>query len=388
MYGALEGLSKAELACHVGEEQVQLWRSGLHDAPPPMDSEHMNWHGNERKYKNVHPDKIPHTETLKDVIDRTLPIWDQLRNDIKNGRNVLVVAHANSLRGLIAHVDGISIDEILKVGIPNGIPLIYKFDANMQPIPQRKAVAPLRGEYLEKAGLLREALAREEAYAGTIEGFTELLESLKESQSRQHYGPARQVLQSLGKLEQHRKIVGLMNTQFGEPKRKNDEDIEPDDIDNAVEADLPLPLPVPAMEAPVQGDSCAVRGGEVAKGNHVRYFRSQKTGAEAGTLPLDDDYEQISRPLLVIIRHGKTEHNKLGLFTGWEDASLAAEGRAEAQLAGKIMQEHRLKFDIVYTSWLSRAIETAWIAMNELDDALWLPIVKTWRLNERMCKYP
>ena len=89
------------------------------------------------------------------------------------------------------------------------------------------------------------------------------------------------------------------------------------------------------------------------------------------------------QPLLVIIRHGKTEHNKLGLFTGWEDANLAPEGRAEASRSGKVMREHGIHFDVVYTSWLSRAIETAWLCLNELD-TLWVPIVKSWRLNERM----
>jgi len=85
---------------------------------------------------------------------------------------------------------------------------------------------------------------------------------------------------------------------------------------------------------------------------------------------------------LVIIRHGKTEYNKMGIFTGWEDAPLSEEGRAEARRAGKLLQKHRIDFDIVYTSWLSRAIETAWLVLDEMD-LLWLPISKTWRLNER-----
>ena len=86
---------------------------------------------------------------------------------------------------------------------------------------------------------------------------------------------------------------------------------------------------------------------------------------------------------LVILRHGKTEHNKLGLFTGWEDAGLAPEGRVEARAAGRLLRAHGFELDVVYTSWLSRAIETAWITLSELD-CLWVPIIKTWRLNERM----
>ena len=91
--------------------------------------------------------------------------------------------------------------------------------------------------------------------------------------------------------------------------------------------------------------------------------------------------------VIVILRHGKTEHNKLGLFTGWEDAGLAREGRAEARRAGQLLSAHGFKIDVVYTSWLSRAIETAWIALSEMD-ALWIPIIKSWRLNERMYPRP
>ncbi len=60
----------------------------------------------------------------------------------------------------------------------------------------------------------------------------------------------------------------------------------------------------------------------------------------------------------------------MGLFTGWEDAPLALEGQQEAKHAGKLLQKHDIQFDIVYTSWLSRAIETAWMILNELDDSL------------------
>ena len=76
---------------------------------------------------------------------------------------------------------------------------------------------------------------------------------------------------------------------------------------------------------------------------------------------MDDD------SFIVMIRHGRTEYNKLGIFTGWEDAPLAREGRAEARAAGKVLKLHGIEFDIVYTSWLSRAIETAWLVLVELD---------------------
>lgn len=73
----------------------------------------------------------------------------------------------------------------------------------------------------------------------------------------------------------------------------------------------------------------------------------------------------------------------MAMEIGWEDAPLSEDGRKEARNAGKILKLHGIEFDVVYTSWLSRAIETAWLILNELD-CLWLPILKTWRLNERM----
>lgn len=84
-------------------------------------------------------------------------------------------------------------------------------------------------------------------------------------------------------------------------------------------------------------------------------------------------------PVVVFIRHGRTPHNVLGLFTGWEDPPLAPEGVEDARRAGRLLKMHGFEFDVVYTSWLQRAIETAWYCIDELDET-WLPIVKSWRL--------
>jgi 2,3-bisphosphoglycerate-dependent phosphoglycerate mutase len=83
--------------------------------------------------------------------------------------------------------------------------------------------------------------------------------------------------------------------------------------------------------------------------------------------------------VIVIIRHGKTEHNKLGLFTGWEDAPLASDGVVEARAAGRLLKSHGFEFDVVYTSWL-RLLKL--LCMLWTSSTLWLPIVQ-WRLNER-----
>ena len=87
-------------------------------------------------------------------------------------------------------------------------------------------------------------------------------------------------------------------------------------------------------------------------------------------------------PYVVFIRHGRTPHNQLSLFTGWEDPPLATEGEEDARWAGRLLKKHGFEFDVVYTSWLFRAIQTAYFALEELDQ-LYLPLVKSWRLNER-----
>lgn len=150
-YGALEGHSKPGLAKIFGVELVQSWRAGLLDQPPPMNEDHIYWHANESKYKGLASENIPRTESLQDTIDRTVPFWNShIYPDLKAGRNVLIVAHRNSIRGLVKHIDGINTEQIQKMSIPNGIPLVYKFDRNMKPLPHPNAEKPLSGIWLEK----------------------------------------------------------------------------------------------------------------------------------------------------------------------------------------------------------------------------------------------
>ena len=85
---------------------------------------------------------------------------------------------------------------------------------------------------------------------------------------------------------------------------------------------------------------------------------------------------------LVILRHGESEWNKLNLFTGWRDVKLTEQGEREARSAGRTLLEDGFQFDIAYTSLLSRAIKTLWLALEEMD-RMWLPVIKHWRLNER-----
>ena len=85
---------------------------------------------------------------------------------------------------------------------------------------------------------------------------------------------------------------------------------------------------------------------------------------------------------LVLIRHGESEWNKLNLFTGWTDVDLTENGKSEAAAGGKALREEGFDFDICYTSYLKRAIHTLNLVLEQLDRE-WLPVVKTWQLNER-----
>lgn len=85
---------------------------------------------------------------------------------------------------------------------------------------------------------------------------------------------------------------------------------------------------------------------------------------------------------LVMIRHGESEWNKLNLFTGWTDVDLSEKGRTEAAGAGRLLKEGGYSFDVCYTSYLKRAIHTANAVLEALDEE-WIPVIKTWKLNER-----
>ena len=85
---------------------------------------------------------------------------------------------------------------------------------------------------------------------------------------------------------------------------------------------------------------------------------------------------------LILVRHGQSTWNLDNLFTGWTDVDLTAEGRVEAQTAGRLLREQGFDFDIAFTSVLKRAIRTLWLMQDEMD-RMWIPVVRSWRLNER-----
>lgn len=132
-YGALQGLDKKETTAKYGPEQVKAWRRGYRMPPPPLDPGDERHPRHDRRYAGIPPELLPSGECLADVVDRMLPyFYDAIVADLLTFPGVLVVAHGNSLRALVKHLDGISDDEITGLDIPTGVPRIYELSESMQ----------------------------------------------------------------------------------------------------------------------------------------------------------------------------------------------------------------------------------------------------------------
>ena len=134
-YGALQGLNKAETAKKFGEDQVFVWRRS-YDAPPPaLERDDERHPANDRRYADLTEDELPETECLKDTVARMVPYWrDTIAPDVKAGKRVLIVAHGNTIRGLVKHLDQVSDADIPDLNIPTGIPLVYELDEELNAI--------------------------------------------------------------------------------------------------------------------------------------------------------------------------------------------------------------------------------------------------------------
>jgi 2,3-bisphosphoglycerate-dependent phosphoglycerate mutase len=132
-YGALQGLNKEETAKKHGEEQVKIWRRSYDIPPPALEHNDDRFPGYDRRYKELDTRVLPYAESLKDTVDRVLPVWhDTIAPTIKQGKRVLITAHGNSLRALVKYLDKMSDQEIMSLNIPTGIPLVYELDENLK----------------------------------------------------------------------------------------------------------------------------------------------------------------------------------------------------------------------------------------------------------------
>ncbi|MCF6319818.1 MAG: 2,3-diphosphoglycerate-dependent phosphoglycerate mutase [Proteobacteria bacterium] len=134
-YGALQGLNKADTAKQYGDEQVLIWRRSYSTRPPQLTWDDKRNSAHERKYKGLKNKQIPMGECLEDTYKRVIPFWKkQIVPDLKNGKNLIIAAHGNSMRALVKYLDNVSDEEILKLNIPTGVPLVYELDDDLIPI--------------------------------------------------------------------------------------------------------------------------------------------------------------------------------------------------------------------------------------------------------------
>jgi len=134
-YGALQGLNKSEMAQKFGEEQVLIWRRSYDIPPMALEKKDPRYPGNDPRYKSLSEKDIPFTESLKETIARVVPCWKEtIAPALKSGKRVIVAAHGNSLRALVKYLDDISEEEIVKLNIPTGIPLVYELTKDLKPL--------------------------------------------------------------------------------------------------------------------------------------------------------------------------------------------------------------------------------------------------------------
>ena len=113
-YGDLQGLNKAETARKFGAEQVKIWRRSYDIAPP-------------------------NGESLKDTAARTLPYFEsKILKDLKDGKNIIVSAHGNSLRSIVMYLDKLTKEQVLELNLGTGVPIVYQFDKNLKIISKRE----------------------------------------------------------------------------------------------------------------------------------------------------------------------------------------------------------------------------------------------------------
>jgi len=129
-YGALQGLNKGETAAKYGDEQVHIWRRSYDIPPPVLELDDERHPSHDARYAGI--EDLPATESLATTLERVLPCWEEtIAPDLRDGANVLIAAHGNSLRALVKMLDNVSDDEITGFNIPTGVPLAYELDDDL-----------------------------------------------------------------------------------------------------------------------------------------------------------------------------------------------------------------------------------------------------------------
>ena len=379
--GALTGYNKRELAEEHGVEQVMAWRR-TYDCPPPQmptDNPLQRFIADER-YRATDGiiTHVPVSESLEMTSARVQSLWeDTLKPALKEGKNVLVVSHGNTLRALVKLVDGVSEEDSFHLDLPTACPVIYELDADLKPytgIPEGfwgESDAPRYGRFLMSEKKVRQAqdamrqqcvkniaVSTVNAHTNNPDDDISICDAWTAPSSSQRLirdingvsFNVRETPPSYFALESERikkqaqqEITSMLATMTKEVN---------DDARAAVEAE----------EAGADGDAASEDGDAALQ-----------TPAPPA----------LPKCMLIIIRHGYSEYNAENRFTGWADVELSNQGREEARFAGSLLREAGVRrLEKVYASYLKRSIKTAWLMLDEME-MQWVPIEYTWRLNER-----
>ena len=420
-YGALTAEPVDELQRKYGDDKVASFRRSFDQRPPPFEPNSQHNPANDPRYERWQDRKgkirqvsLPNGESLLDVCERVTPVWKrEILPDLRRGRSVLVVAHGNSIRAIVQAIDDLSDEDMADIEIPPCIPLVRasshtRARAHGCHRPCLITSAPYHpkrngSSHHARHTLLTLLAARVQVYRFERKG---AIESLAEGAAEGAIASARLagLLATVRRQIRDDVADALRRRLRGGKERARDYDI--------------VPVVTDASAAPLSGEFLATSSKLIAAQDRMRAASMARYGigeasaenqleqnagtygafmtpansadAVAGYEPtLASTMPMRAPPLIssgpppppeamialpgggamvskgrekrqqhvVIIRHGKTEHNKLGLFTGWEDVSLAKEGRAEAMAAGKMLARHGFKFDVVYTSWYASPTE-------------------------------
>lgn len=131
-YGALQGLNKDDMRKKYGAEQVLLWRRSADVRPPKLSKDDPRFPGNDEKYKDIPLERLPLTESLNDTILRVREYFDDvILSQIKNNKDILIVAHGNSLRALIKYLEKLSDEKVISLELETGVPYVYEIDSDL-----------------------------------------------------------------------------------------------------------------------------------------------------------------------------------------------------------------------------------------------------------------
>jgi len=137
-YGALQGLDKQATKEKYGDEQVHLWRRSYEAFPPKLKTSSQTYPGKDPKYARLKPEEIPLGENLHETAQRVLVYWEQeIAPKIRAGQKIIISAHGNSLRALVKILENLPEEEVIKLEIPTGKPLVYNLNKDLKPIDKK-----------------------------------------------------------------------------------------------------------------------------------------------------------------------------------------------------------------------------------------------------------